>query len=58
MAQATQSGTTLNYRMGKIRRRLATTTQETLAEMSVITEETLSVSGALLSKVFGRHGDP
>ena len=47
----------LTYRMGKIRRRLATTTQETLAEMSVITEETLSVSGALLSKVFGRHGD-
>jgi ATP-binding cassette subfamily B protein len=47
----------LTYRVGKIRRRLASSTQETIAELSVIAEETLSVSGALLTKVFDRHRD-
>jgi ATP-binding cassette subfamily B protein len=46
----------LTYRVGRARRALATSTQRTLADISAITEETLSVSGALLSKVFGRQG--
>ena len=32
-------------------------TQESMAEMSAITQETLSVSGILLSKVFERRSD-
>jgi ATP-binding cassette, subfamily B, bacterial len=47
----------LTYRVGRVRRRLAASTQESLAEMSAITEETLSVSGVLLTKVFARSGD-
>ena len=43
----------LTYRVGKIRRELAGQTQRTLADVSAITEETLSVSGILLSKTFG-----
>jgi len=43
------------YRVGKARQRVAKTTQESLAEMSAITQETLSVSGILLTKVFGRQ---
>jgi ATP-binding cassette subfamily B protein len=46
----------LTYRVGKIRRGISTETQKSLADMSVITEETLSVSGMLLSKTFGRQG--
>ena len=46
----------LTYRVGKIRRGISTETQKSLADMSVITEETLSVSGILLSKTFGRQG--
>lgn len=42
-------------RVSRIRRRLATSTQQTSARMNVIAEETLSVSGALLTKVFGRQ---
>jgi ATP-binding cassette subfamily B protein len=45
----------LSYRVGKVRRRYSRATQETLAELTSITEETLSVSGALLGKVFDRH---
>jgi ATP-binding cassette subfamily B protein len=45
----------LTYRVGKIRRGISTETQKSLADMSVITEETLSVSGILLSKTFGRQ---
>jgi ATP-binding cassette subfamily B protein len=45
----------LTYRVGKVRRRVATQTQKSLAEMSAITEETLSVSGILLSKTFGQQ---
>ncbi len=47
----------LTYRVGRVRRRLAASTQQSLAEMSAITEETLSVSGVLLTKVFHRSGD-
>jgi ATP-binding cassette subfamily B protein len=45
----------LTYRVGKIRRRLATQTQESLADISSITEETVSVSGMLLTKTFGQQ---
>jgi len=47
----------LTYRVGRVRRRIAASTQESLAEMSAITEETLSVSGILLAKVFDRSRD-
>ncbi len=42
----------LTYRVGKVRREVSTETQERLAEMSAVTEETLSVSGILLGKTF------
>ena len=45
----------LTYRVGKARREVAASTQRTLADISAITEETLSVSGILLSKAFGRQ---
>src|SRR6478735_590086 len=45
----------LTYRVGMERRRLAGSTQKTLADMSAMTEETLSVSGILLTKAFGRQ---
>jgi ATP-binding cassette subfamily B protein len=45
----------LTYRVGKIRRRIATKTQESLADISAITEETVSVSGMLLTKTFGQQ---
>jgi ATP-binding cassette, subfamily B, bacterial len=45
----------VSHRLGRVRRRLSAQTQQTLAEMSSMTQETLSVSGALLSKVFGRQ---
>src|SRR5205823_4963019 len=47
----------LPYRVGKVRRQIAKETQESLAEMSALTEETLSVSGILLAKVFDRQRD-
>jgi ATP-binding cassette subfamily B protein len=45
----------LTYRVGKIRRRLAGQTQASLADISSITEETVSVSGMLLTKTFGQQ---
>jgi ATP-binding cassette subfamily B protein len=45
----------LMYRVGKARREVAANTQKSLADLSAITEETLSVSGMLLSKAFGRQ---
>jgi ATP-binding cassette subfamily B protein len=42
----------LTYRVGKVRREVSKETQERLAEMSAVTEETLSVSGILLGKTF------
>jgi ATP-binding cassette subfamily B protein len=47
----------VTYRVGRVRRRIAASTQESLAEMSAITQETLSVSGILLAKVFDRSRD-
>ena len=47
----------LTYRVGMTRRRLAGETQRSMAEVSVLTEETLSVSGVLLTKVFGRQDE-
>ena len=45
----------LTFRVGKVRRDVSTETQKSLAEMSALTEETLSVSGILLSKTFGQQ---
>ncbi len=45
----------LTYRVGNVRRELSSNTQKSLAEMTALVEETLSVSGILLSKVFGRQ---
>jgi ATP-binding cassette, subfamily B, bacterial len=45
----------LTYRVGKSRRALQSVAQQSLADLTAITEETLSVSGILLSKVFGRQ---
>jgi ATP-binding cassette subfamily B protein len=42
-------------RVGQVRARIAARTQESLSELTAITEETLSVSGILLSKVFNRQ---
>jgi ATP-binding cassette subfamily B protein len=42
-------------RVGRVRARIATKTQESLSEMTSITQETLSVSGILLSKVYNRQ---
>ena len=46
----------LTYRVGKVNREVRGETQKSLAEMSAVTEETLSVSGILLSKTFGQQG--
>src|SRR5699024_9810878 len=43
--------------VGQRRRRLARKTQESLSEMTAITEEALSVSGILLARAFGRGPD-
>src|SRR3954447_8142805 len=43
------------YKVGKARREVAASTQKTLADLTAVTEETLSVSGILLSKAFGRQ---
>jgi ATP-binding cassette, subfamily B, bacterial len=47
----------LTWRVGRARRAVTARTQESMAEMSAITQETLSVSGILLSKVFERRAD-
>jgi ATP-binding cassette, subfamily B, bacterial len=47
----------LTWRVGRARRAVTAETQESMAEMSAITQETLSVSGILLSKVFERRAD-
>ncbi|GMA36818.1 hypothetical protein GCM10025876_30220 [Demequina litorisediminis] len=46
---------TVQRRVGQVRARLASRTQESLSEMTAITQETLSVSGILLSKVYNRQ---
>jgi len=45
----------MTYRVGKARRQITSSTQKTMANLSALTEETLSVSGILLSKVFARE---
>jgi len=45
----------LTFRVGKVRRRLAAQTQVSLADITAITEETVSVSGVLLTKTFGQQ---
>src|SRR5689334_10054032 len=45
----------LTKTVGERRRRVARSTQESLAAMSALSEETLSVSGVLLAKVFGNQ---
>jgi ATP-binding cassette subfamily B protein len=45
----------LTKMVGDRRRRVARSTQESLAAMSALSEETLSVSGMLLAKVFGNQ---
>ncbi|MFD2339719.1 ABC transporter ATP-binding protein [Clavibacter tessellarius] len=42
-------------RVGQVRARIASKTQESLSDMTAITQETLSVSGILLSKSFNRQ---
>lgn len=42
-------------RVGQVRARIAGETQESLSELTAITQETLSVSGMLLSKAFNRQ---
>jgi ATP-binding cassette subfamily B protein len=45
----------LTYKVGQVRRELTGTTQRTVADLTALIEETLSVSGVLLTKVFGRQ---
>jgi ATP-binding cassette subfamily B protein len=45
----------LTYRVGKVNREVRGETQKSLAEMTAVTEETLSVSGMLLTKTFGQQ---
>jgi ATP-binding cassette subfamily B protein len=47
----------LTRRVGNERRRIAKTTQETLADISSLVQESLSVSGILLGKTMGRGDD-
>ncbi len=44
-------------RVGRVRAKIAAATQESLSEMTAITQETLSVSGILLAKSFGRSDE-
>jgi ATP-binding cassette subfamily B protein len=45
----------LQRRIGRIRAKIAAKTQQSLSEMSAITQESLGVSGILLAKSFGRQ---
>jgi ATP-binding cassette subfamily B protein len=45
----------LTVKVGRARREVATSTAKTYADLTSVTEETLSVSGILLSKAFGRQ---
>src|SRR3954447_9604861 len=47
----------LTRRVGNERRRIAKTTQETLADISSLVQESLSVSGILLGKTMGRGAE-
>jgi len=45
----------LQRRVGQVRAKIASKTQDSLSEMSSITQESLGVSGILLAKSFGRQ---
>jgi ATP-binding cassette subfamily B protein len=45
----------LTVKVGRARREVASSTARTYADLTAVTEETLSVSGILLSKSFGRQ---
>lgn len=45
----------ITTKVGNIRRELSRATQKSLADMSALVEESLSVSGTLLTKAFGRQ---
>jgi ATP-binding cassette subfamily B protein len=45
----------LSRKVGRVRREVSGLTQESLADLTAIMQETLSVSGILLSKAFGRQ---
>jgi ATP-binding cassette subfamily B protein len=45
----------LTTRVGNVRRDISSQTQKTVADLSALVEETLSVSGVLLTKTFGRQ---
>lgn len=45
----------LTSRVGSVRRDVSAETQKTIADLSALVEETLSVSGVLLTKTFGRQ---
>lgn len=45
----------ITYKIGKVRRVTSKETQKSLASLSAMTQETLSVSGILLTKTFGRQ---
>src|SRR5919198_3778875 len=45
----------LQVRVGRVRRKLAGRTQESLSDMTALTQESLSISGVLLAKVFNRQ---
>ena len=45
----------LSQKVGRVRREVSGQTQESLADLTAIMQETLSVSGILLSKAFGRQ---
>jgi ATP-binding cassette subfamily B protein len=47
----------LTRRVGAERRKIATSTQETLADISSLVQESLSVSGILLGKTMGRSAE-
>src|SRR5262249_60000667 len=47
----------LTRRVGDERRKIASSTQETLADISSLVQESLSVSGVLLGKTMGRSDE-
>jgi ATP-binding cassette subfamily B protein len=47
----------LQIRVGRVRRAIAGRTQESLSDMTAITQESLSVSGVLLAKVFNQQAE-
>jgi len=49
--------TIITRRVGALRREVSSETQKRLADMTATTQETLSVSGVLLTKTFGRQSD-